>query len=357
MKSQHFKICCFVLLILHLFMFIHVDARELNNQKTTAKDTSKVKTKKSKEEEEIIKKLKLVDSMKVDLDSVSNDSDLESLSDSTFPEIEQTVDDTVTKAPPGHELLALTSKKEKYAYFDTTHSTNRFIDQNAFDVGEKLKFLIRYGIIKAGTATMSIPEIKTVKSRQCYHIITEAKSNRFFSTFFKVRDRVESYMDKNGLYTWRYEKHLREGKFKANQFVEYDHYDRIAVTDKKDTLRIPPCVQDILTSFYYVRTMPMEVGKSLYIDNHADRKLYPLEIRVYRKERIHIRAGSFDCVVIEPILRSDAIFKQRGRLLIWLTDDSRKIPVQMKSKVIIGSITAELVKMEGVMKSNEQVKL
>jgi hypothetical protein len=156
-------------------------------------------------------------------------------------------------------------------------------------------------------------------------------------------------MDKNGLFSWRFEKHLREGKYRADQYVEFDHINRIAVTNGKDTLRIPPCVQDILTAFYYVRTLPMEVGKSLFVDNQADRKLYPLEIKIHRKERIKVKAGTFDCVVIEPVLRSDAIFKQRGRLTVWMTDDHRRIPVQMKSKILVGSITAELKKMEGVL--------
>ncbi len=275
--------------------------------------------------------------------------------DTTLSDI--AIADSSKPAPPGYELLPLSSKKDKFAYFDTTHSIYRKIPHNAFARGEKLTFVIRYGVIHAGTAIMSIPNIVKIKNQPCYHIVTEAKSNRFFSTFFKVRDRVESFMDMDGLFTWRYEKHLREGRFKADQYVEYDQFKRLAITNKKDTLRIPPCIQDVLTSFYYIRTMNLEVGKSIFIDNHADRKLYPLEIKVHTRERIKVKAGTFDCIVVEPLLRSDAIFKQRGRLLIWLTDDSRKFPVQMKSKVMIGSITAELTKYEGVLEPNAPVKI
>lgn len=257
--------------------------------------------------------------------------------------------DTSNTPPPGKELLPLNLKKTKFAYFDTTQDYNRVMTNNAFDTGEKLTFIIRYGPIDAGTAIMSIPEVVEVNGFECYHIVTNTRSNKFFSTFFKVEDRVESFMDQDGLFSWRFEKHLREGKYRADQYVEFDHIKRIAVTDGKDTLRIPPCVQDILTAFYYVRILPMEVGTSLFIDSQADRKLYPLEVKIYRKERITIRAGTFDCIVVEPMLRSDAIFKQRGRLTIWLTDDQRRIPVQMKSKVLIGHITAELERMEGIL--------
>jgi len=88
--------------------------------------------------------------------------------------------------------------------------------------------------------------------------------------------------------------------------------------------------------------MDLEVGKSVYIENHADRKNYPLEIRVLGRERIKVPAGEFDCIKVEPILRAAGLFKNEGRLTIWMTDDEHKIPVLMKSKVVIGSISASL---------------
>jgi len=248
----------------------------------------------------------------------------------------------------GKILLPVNLKKSKFAYFDATQSIDRQVPNTAFREGERLNFVIRYGPIVAGYSTMSIPEVVTINGREVYKVVTEAKSSGFFSAFYKVRDRVESYIDKNGLFSWRFEKHLREGKYRADKFVQYDQINGWAVTNKNDSMRIPPCVQDILSSFYYVRTQKLEVGKSIFIDNHSDNKLYPLEIKVHKKETIKVKAGKFDCVVVEPILRASGLFKSKGRLLIWLTDDDRKIPVQMKSKIVVGYITAELKSMEGV---------
>ncbi len=249
--------------------------------------------------------------------------------------------------------LPVNLKKNKFAYFDASQSIDRVIPNNAFDVGEKLTFAIRYGPIVAGSSTMSVPTTTKINGYETYKIVTDARSSGFFSAFFKVRDQVESYVDRDGLFTWRFEKKLREGKYRADQYVDYDQVNGWAVSNKKDTMKIPPCVQDILSSFYYVRTQKLEVGKSLYIDNHADNKLYPLEIKVHKKERVKVDAGEFDCVVVEPILRATGLFKSKGRLLVWLTDDERKIPVQMKSKIFIGYITAELKKMEGVKESTD----
>ncbi len=250
----------------------------------------------------------------------------------------------------GKIRLPVNLKKDKFAYFDATQSIGRVVPNKAFQLGEELTFIIRYGPVVAGSSTMSIPKITTIKGNEVYTIVTEASSSAFFSAFYKVRDRVVSYMDRDGIFTWRFEKRLREGKYRSDRFVDYDQINGWAVTSKKDSMRIPPCVHDILTSFYYIRTQKLEVGKSLFIDNHSDNKLYPLEVKIHRKETINIKAGKFDCLVVEPILRASGMFKSKGRLLIWLTDDVRKIPVQMKSKIPIGYITAELKAMKGIRK-------
>jgi len=188
---------------------------------------------------------------------------------------------------------------------------------------------------------MSVPEIMDYKGKKCFKIVSTAESSKFFSTFFKVQDRVESYMDTGGLYTLHFEKHLKEGKFRANRFVDFDQEKHIAV-EGNDTMQVPHFVQDVLSAFYYIRTQNLEIGKSLFVDNHTDKKNYPLEVKVLRKEKIEVEAGTFECLVVEPILQSSAIFKQEGSLTVWLTNDHIKMPVLMKSKVVIGSIATEL---------------
>jgi hypothetical protein len=106
---------------------------------------------------------------------------------------------------------------------------------------------------------------------------------------------------------------------------------------------VPERVQDVLSSLYYVRTMEIEVGKSLFIDNHADEKNYPLEVRVLKIERVKVPAGTFECFVLEPILKASGIFQHKGRLTVWLSTDPSHIPVMMKSSVAIGAINAVLI--------------
>ena len=250
------------------------------------------------------------------------------------------VTDDSTESPELNTFAVNANKPNDSEYPELRQHANQ-----AFDVGEHLIFEIAYGVIKAGTATMSIPDTQWVRGRPCYHVVTTAESNKFFDPFFKVRDRVETFIDMDGIFPWKFEKHIREGKFQSDKYVEYDQYNHLVVMDK-DTLSVQEYVQDVLSSFYYIRTIPLEVGKSVDIDNYGDGKIYPLKILVHKKQQIQVPAGTFDCIVVEPVMRVEGIFNQTGRLAIWLTDDERRIPVLMKSKIIIGSIDVRLKKIE-----------
>lgn len=220
-------------------------------------------------------------------------------------------------------------------------SPDREIDNVAFGVGEKLEFDINYGFINGGTASMEVPKLVQHHDRLCYQIVTRANSNSFFSSFYKVEDRIESIMDAVGLYTWRFEKNLREGGYSADRIYSFDQYNN-TVQYKNDTIAVPPVVQDAISALYYVRTLDLQVGKSVFVDNFTDGEHYLLEVRVLERETIEVEAGRFSCLVVEPLDKGNGVFKHEGRLKVWLTDDRMKMPVLMKAKVLVGSITAEL---------------
>lgn len=218
---------------------------------------------------------------------------------------------------------------------------DRYVENVAFGVNEKFSFEINYGFINAGGATMEVAGLIEYQNRPCYQIVTRAFSNSFFSKFFTVDDRVESIIDAVGMFSWRFEKNLREGGYRSDRQYSFDQR-RNVVYFEKDTIEVSPYVQDALSSLFFVRTQELKVGKSVFIDNFTDGKKYALEVKVLRKETVKVPAGSFDCIVVEPLLKSVGVFKHEGNLTVWLTDDRLKMPVLMKSKVLIGSISAEL---------------
>jgi len=245
------------------------------------------------------------------------------------------------------------------------YNLDRVIANRAFQVGEKLTFNIRYGIIKAGEATMEVRDIVNVRdSIPAYHIVTTARSAKFFDAFYKVRDQVETFLDARGIFSWKFQKRLREGGYKFDLLVDYYQKHGIAhvegirydgedealqIRDRKEFhLKIPEYVLDVLAAFYYVRTQKLEVGMPIYMANHDNKEVYNLQVIIQKRERVKVDAGTFNCIMIQPRLQGEAIFKQKGELWVWLTDDEYKIPVQMKSKVAVGSITTELKQIEGL---------
>lgn len=238
------------------------------------------------------------------------------------------------------------------SYTAPAESAGPIISNSAFSIGEKLTFRIRYGAIVAGKANMAVKKAIQYEGNPCLHIETVAKSNDFFSRIFRVRDTVTTYVDSAGLFSRYFEQHLREGHYNADRWAKYDQVNQIVYTHKKDTLAAPKNVMDILASFYYVRTQQMAPGDTLYLANHSGKRIYTLAVIVHRRETIKVQAGKFNCLVVEPkLVEEGGIFKHDGRMLIWLSDDGVKMPVQMKSKVsFIGSITTELINYKGVAK-------
>ncbi|UCF79325.1 MAG: DUF3108 domain-containing protein [Candidatus Eiseniibacteriota bacterium] len=217
-----------------------------------------------------------------------------------------------------------------------------------FNAGEWFHFSVQYGIVKAGDALMQVEGMKDIDGHPCYHLVSKAESSNLFSLFFKVRDRVDSFMDRERLVTRRFSKRIREGKHRSDADVEFDHEAGLARYSDGTEMEFLSCTQDILSAFYYVRTLKLNVGERVSLPCHADKKNYPLEVIVHGKETVKTPAGRFDCLVIEPVLKSEGVFRQKGRLTIWLTDDARRIPVLMKSKVTVGSISAILTDMNFV---------
>jgi hypothetical protein len=212
-------------------------------------------------------------------------------------------------------------------------------------IGEYFQFSIDWSGVNGGSALMQVQNMQTVDGHRTWRIVTKAESNSFVSKFYKVRDRAESFIDAESLYTRRFEKHLREGSYRKDISVRYDQEAGKAIYEGGSKIDVPPRVHDVLSAFYYVRTRPLPEGGVVSIPTHDNEKSYDMVVKVIRRERVEVPAGKFDCVLVEPVLKSEGIFKSKGQMLVWLSDDERRIPVQVKSKVPIGSISVSLTDM------------
>ncbi len=226
----------------------------------------------------------------------------------------------------------------------------RKIENKAFDVGEELIFDVNYGFVTAGQAHMAIPSYSWQKGRKCYNVQFLVKSTSFFDSFYRVRDRYESHIDVDGLFPWKFVQQIREGNFKRDFNARFDHDAQKAYTSE-GVYPVPMFTQDILSAFYYMRTQDysgMKPGQKVTLRNFYKDSTYTLTVVYHRKETIEVEAGTFCTIVLEPVMEEGGLFKASGSIYVWLTDDEKKIPVQVEAEIPIGSIKSELTEVKGV---------
>jgi len=249
-------------------------------------------------------------------------------------------------------FLLLSAVSFAGAIADSTGNDPEFrtLENNAFQVGEKLTFDVKYGFVTAGIATMAVPKMRRISGRQAYHVTFEVNSVPSFDWIYKVRDRYETYIDTKGLFPWRFEQHIREGGYSRDFSAFFDQRKGKAKTSEGE-YEIPKYVNDIVSAFYLARTFDyskLKVNDRIHLKNFYKDKVYDLDVRYLGKETVDVSAGTFDCIVVEPLVQEGGLFKSEGSIVVWLTDDALKIPVKVKTKVVIGSIDAELTAYEGL---------
>jgi hypothetical protein len=228
--------------------------------------------------------------------------------------------------------------------------TLRHIPQTAFGVGERLVYDVGYSFITAGEAAFNIPSLKKINGRDCYDIVFTVNSTPTFSVFYKVEDRYEALVDAQGLFPWQYEQHTHEGKYSFDIQAQFNPINRTAKTGK-GIYKTPQYVYDAISAFFYIRAIDLShkrMGERIYLENFYNDSTYSLVVKFLGRERIKVHAGKFDCIIVEPVMKEGGLFKNEGKIIIWLTNDERKLPVKVSTKVIVGSIDAELREYSGL---------
>jgi len=219
-----------------------------------------------------------------------------------------------------------------------------------FGVGEKIEYQIDYAFVPAGFACLQILSTETVSGRTAWRIFSEAKTNKTTDVFFKVRDKNESWMDTERWCSLRYREDIREGGYKRRSETVFDHgsltfrytkWRKGTESHKEGTLS--PFVQDVLSALYFIRTLPLTMGQEIPLNANSGSSNWPLIIRVLGREKIKVPGGTFRCIRVEPVMAGDGLFKAKGKLEVWLTDDFQRIPVKLRSKVAVGAFDADMI--------------
>ncbi len=239
-------------------------------------------------------------------------------------------------------------------------NTLRKVENVSFNPGEKLKYRVHYGFVDAGEAILEVkPELKTFGGRECYHIVGTGRSLGAFDWFFKVRDRYESFIDREAMVPWYFVRRVDEGGYIINENVSFNPYKNTASSEstrnkkptEKGTYEVPAHIQDMVSAFYYSRTLDitnLKIGDITPIEAFIDNEVVPLNIKFVGREVVKNRMGTFNCVKFKPLLQSGRVFKEKEEMTIWISDDLNKIPIRLETAVVVGSVKMDLVSAENL---------
>ncbi|MCK5079735.1 MAG: DUF3108 domain-containing protein [Bacteroidales bacterium] len=231
-----------------------------------------------------------------------------------------------------------------------------YVDEIPFQRGESGKYRVYYDSwltsgISAGVGIISIKDdVRQFNGRNTFHLEVIGKSVGFFSWFFKVDDRFESFVDEETIVPYHFIRRTHEGSYKYEDEVDFDHVNHIAKSRRTEK-PIPPDIKDIVSAFYYMRTIDFngaEEGQEYMLDFYLDDSAYVSKIIYLGKEIVETRLGKFRCLKFKPMVAQGEIFQEPYPMILWVTDDRNKVPILGTSAVIVGSVKIELVKIEGL---------
>jgi hypothetical protein len=214
-----------------------------------------------------------------------------------------------------------------------------------FGDGEVLTYTIAWLKIEGGSMTLKTAKETTSDGVPLHRITLTATSNDYVSKFYPVRDLYETWVDARDFQPLRFEKHAREGHYESDEVEEFDLGRKVG-SWREDRTPLPERIQDIISSFYYLRAQPLAVGSDVRVDMFSRGKIYKLKASVLDKEKVETEAGTFDAFRVQPQLRENETAEDRnkGKLFLWFSDDDKRLPVMAKTVMPIGSVTARLTK-------------
>ena len=223
--------------------------------------------------------------------------------------------------------------------FVTSHL---FSQDSPLTVGEKLNYSLHFNFIRMGRGYLQVQEDGFVNETPAHHVTFYAKTSKFADRIFKVRDKVDIWLDQQDLTTLKIIKQIREGDYSKNLYTLLDYENSYAITNK-DTVPINGKVRDPYSLLFYLRTIPIEIGQVLDFTTFDRKKSTSFQVLVAGKEKITTPAGTYNCKIIKPYREGRSLLKNSGDMMIWFSDDEKCIPVQIQIKLKFGSMLLQLL--------------
>jgi len=229
----------------------------------------------------------------------------------------------------------------------------------AFKEGEILTYRLHYGLLNAGNVVLEVkPDILDVGARKVYHIVGTGYTTGSADWFYKVRDRYETYMDKDALLPWMFVRRVDEGGYKFSQDYAFNHYLKKVDIGNNEKFDVPAGIQDMVSAFYSARNMDLSSAKAgdIYsITCFVDKEIWPLKIKFVGREEIETDIGKYRCLRFRPVVQKGRVFKNEDDLNVWISDDKNHLPMRVKANIIIGSVKMDITGAKNLANSTSKV--
>lgn len=225
----------------------------------------------------------------------------------------------------------------------------------AFPSAETLLYSVEWRLIYAGNARWTLNPVKGTDGKPDWHSDLHLESAGLVSKLYKLDDNYSTQLE-DGFCTTATDLEATEGKKHFSTKVHYDDARHKATYVERDLIKnnvikqtevdIPPCTSDIIGSIFRLRTLRLEPGQSTQVPVSDGKKSAMVRVEAQEREQIQTKAGTFKTVRYEAMVFSGVIYQRKARVFVWLTDDARKLPVQIRVRMNfpIGSITLQLDK-------------
>jgi hypothetical protein len=208
-----------------------------------------------------------------------------------------------------------------------------------FAAGERLEYSVKFGFIKAGQGYVEVLGRDTVRGREAWHTRFRVKGG---VPMYRVDDVLESWIDTGCFQSLRFVQQLDErGRTRERRFEMYPERLAFRENDKPEERSAARPLDDG-SFFFFVRTQDLVVGETYEYPQYFRPDRNPVVVRVVGRERISVPAGTFDTIVLQPVIKTKGIFSEKGEARIWLTDDPSRVMVKMTAKVSFGTLTMSL---------------
>lgn len=224
------------------------------------------------------------------------------------------------------------------------------VSKNHYLPGEKLKFVIYYGLINGGYINADLTATE-YEGKKVYHAQMIAKTSGLADVLYKVRDEYQSYFDPSTSLPYKSIRDISEGRYKRYDIAFFDHKNLKVVNSKNKEFIVPENIRDMVTVFYYIRNLDfdsMKPGDIIKVNTFFDNEVFPFDMRYRGIVTVSTKKAEFQCIKLVPYVEPGRVFENEDDMTIYLSADRNRAPIRVEFNLKVGSVKCDLIEYSGL---------